>query len=308
MSSRYCQAQGPVAGIAKATPLKMEFDVASVKQNKSGPPSSGGDPMRTNVTTGPGDTFVPTGGIYSGTNVPLIVYIYFAYQMNVSQNHALELSLPAWAKEDRFDIQAKTDKRDATKNDFRLMMRSLLEQRFGLAIHEETREGPVYALVLEKPGKLGPRLRTHPANDTTCTNELLSAPPTPGSARRMPMVDTGGYPVTCGGIVSVESPTVPGKLIGGARNITMEAIANSFAGPGHLENPVIDQTGLTGTFDFTLDFAPELPPGAAPSSDAEDPRPTFRDALAQQLGLKLVSGKGSFDIWVVDHIDHPTPN
>jgi uncharacterized protein (TIGR03435 family) len=283
----------------------MAFDVASVRQNISGPPGAGGgDPMRTNVTTGPGDSYYPTHGVYQGTNVPLVVYIYFAYGMHVTQDAPLRKSLPAWAMEDRFDIQAKTDKLDATKADFRLMMQSLLEDRFKLKIHKETRDGKVYALVLARPGMTGPRLRPHMEDDKTCTNELLPLV-AKSSGAKMPPEATGGFPLTCGGVVPVESEAVPGKLMQGGRNLTMQYIAENLPGAARLDHPVVDKTGLSGRYDFTLDFAPDPAPGADP---VDDPRPLFRDALAQQMGLKLELQEGSYEVWVVDGVEHPSAN
>ncbi len=95
-------------------------------------------------------------------------------------------------------------------------------------------------------------------------------------------------------------------MIPGARNVTMPIIANYLTLPGRLDHPVIDKTGLAGTFDFTLDFARFPGPGADP--DPNDPRPVFRDALMQQLGMKLELEKGSMDVWVVDHVEHPSAN
>ncbi len=289
---------------AQTSGSKMVFDVASVRQNKSGAPNQGGDRMTTNVTTGPGDTYYRTQGVYRGTNVPLDEYIYFAYRMHVTQIEPLRKSLPVWATEDRFDIQAKTDKLDTSKADFRLMMQSLLEERFKLKVHKEMRAGKVYALVLAKPGTTGPRLRPHPADDRTCTNELLPLV-AKGSGPKMPPEATGGFPLTCGGVVPLESVALPGKVMQGGRNLTIEFIAENLPGSFGLDHPVVDKTGLTGRYDFTLDFAPDPAPSA---ESTDDPRPLFRDALAQQMGLKLELQDGSYEVWVVDHVEHPTEN
>ncbi len=135
-----------------ATPPKMAFDVASVRQNLSGTPANGGDPMKSNVPLNPSDDFTDTGGTLTSMNRPLVAYIYFAYKVDNNQYAALTKSLPEWVMTDRFDIQAKTDKHDATKDEMRLMMQSLLAERFKLVIHREAREESVYALVLAKPG------------------------------------------------------------------------------------------------------------------------------------------------------------
>ena len=124
----------------------------------------------------------------------------------------------------------------------------------------------------------------------------------------MPAAVEGGFPATCGGIVGVESTTMPGRMIPGARNVTMALIATTLSGMGNLGRPVIDQTGLTGKFDFTLEYAPELPPGVTPPPNFDMSGPPFTEALKDQLGLKLDSQKGAVDVWIVDHVEHPSEN
>jgi len=97
-------------------------------------------------------------------------------------------------------------------------------------------------------------------------------------------------------------------MIPGARNVTMAQIATALSGMGNLGHPVIDETGLTGRFDFTLEYTPEVPSNRIPPPDIDPPGPTFLDALTQQLGLKLEPQKGSVDVWVVDHIERPSEN
>ena len=112
---------------------KMEFDVASVRENKSGLPPSGVMP-KSNFPLGPGAMYSPNGGLFSASNQPLLVYIMFAYKMTDHEVQALSKQLPNWAATERFDIEAKTDNRAATKDDMRLMMQSLLAERFKLEI------------------------------------------------------------------------------------------------------------------------------------------------------------------------------
>jgi uncharacterized protein (TIGR03435 family) len=87
-------------------------------------------------------------------------------------------------------------------------------------------------------------------------------------------------------------------------------MAASLSGAAGLDRPLSDHTGLTGTFDFTLEWTPEmrgpLPPGA--DAQPEPSGPTFQESLRQQLGLKLESQKGPLDILVVDHVEHPSEN
>ena len=90
----------------------------------------------------------------------------------------------------------------------------------------------------------------------------------------------------------------------------MSLLANSLTGWGSLGRPVIDKTGLKGTYDFTLEFTPEPSLGSStPSETAADfDGPTFREALKEQLGLKIESQKGEVQVIVLDHIDHLIEN
>src|SRR5271163_2421347 len=134
----------------------MSFDVASVKQNKCGlPPSCSID---ANISLIPGDNFASTGGLFTETNWYLRPLIVFAYKLNANHYQLLTAQLPKWANTERFDIEARSSG-NPTKDQFRLMMQSLLADRFKLAAHYETRQLPVFALVLDEPGKLGPTLR-----------------------------------------------------------------------------------------------------------------------------------------------------
>src|SRR5271156_1112855 len=86
---------------AQAPAVKMEFDVASVRQNKSGLPGSGGDKVEANVPLGASNLYAPTGGVFTATNYQAITFIIFAYKVNPSQYAVLEKSLPNWVKTDR---------------------------------------------------------------------------------------------------------------------------------------------------------------------------------------------------------------
>ena len=149
---------------------KVAFDVASVKQNKSAP----GSPVNSNIPLGPGDVYSPTGGLFSATNLPLATYGFFAYKISGNDLQSIVSQLPKWATTDRFDIQARAEG-NPTKDQFRLMMQALLADRFKLAIHSETRQLPVFGLVLDKPGKLGPKLQIHPADSACSENSAGTA-------------------------------------------------------------------------------------------------------------------------------------
>ena len=294
--------QATVAQTLTATADKLAFEVASVK------PSKAGERPYSNFPLGPGDVYVPNGGYFSATNMPLIIYISFAYKIKGNQMQYLLPQLPGWVTADRFDIQARANGNPG-KDQMRLMMRTLLADRFKLAIHNETRQVPLFALVLLKPGATGHQLHPH-AGDSACPT---TAPPpsAPGSAQTPSpsLTVAGGFPALCGGIVQMP-PVVPGRMRVGARNVTIGFIADSLSAAADLGRPMLDQTRLSGTFDFILEWTREvhdpLPPGA--DVQPEPAGPDFQAALREQLGLKLESQKGPVDILVVDHVEHPSEN
>ena len=101
-----------------------------------------------------------------------------------------------------------------------------------------------------------------------------------------------------------------GALQESGNKITMDMLAQ-FLGQS-VDRTVVDRTGLSGVFDFTLEFAPDLGPGSQPgaTASASDPSapPSIFTALQEQLGLKLESQKGPVDVLVIDHVEQPTPN
>jgi uncharacterized protein (TIGR03435 family) len=303
-------ASGPVRGQSVHSPEQdgkkvLKFDVAAIRENKSGLPPLGEDPD-SNVPLGPGNVYSPTGGLFAARNMTLISYIAFAYKMTDNQLSSFKAMAPEWVSNDRFNVQARTDKSDVTKDELRLMMRSLLEERFNLTAHYETQQVTVYALKLIKGGQMGPRLQPHPP-DSTCSSELPTKTDSSSPAPRETI--TGGFPTTCGGIVLLPS-SAPGRVNIGGRNIALILLANSLTDWGQLDHPVIDRTGLSGKFDFALEYVPERRPSAtAPGdTDADLAGPTFREALKQQLGLSLVSEKGEVQVIKLDHIDHVSAN
>jgi uncharacterized protein (TIGR03435 family) len=283
---------------------KMEFDVASVKPNKSGLPPSG-DRLYSNIPLGPQDMFAPTGGLLVATNWPLMQYMVFAYKLTPDQVVSVQSQLPKWATTERFDIQARASG-NPTKDQFRLMMQALLADRFKLAVHYETRQLSVFALVLDKPGKLGPQFQPHPA-DSPCS----AAPPAPASVPGAVATVAGGFPESCGFLSAWPPPSAPGRIRVGARNVPMTMITTSLNVPfTGVDRPVLDKTGLTGKFDFVMEFAPvfngPLPPGA--NFQPDESGPTFLEALKEQLGLKLDPQKGPVDVIIVDHVEPPSEN
>lgn len=293
-------AQGKVPDWQVAAGGKAEFDVASVKPDNAAPSR---ETVNSNVPLGPQDAFTPTGGLFRATNFPLFQYAIFAYKLTPNQVQSVLSQLPKWAKTDRYDVEARATG-NPTKDQYRLMMQALLADRFKLAIHYETKQMPVMALVLNKPGKLGPQMQQHPA-DSTCSTAL---PTVPGPPRTI----AGGYPELCGAMIGGIASDTPGRVRLGGRNMSMTMIATSFSIPqlSGVDRPIVDGTGLSGNFDFTILFTPEingpLPPGANFTPDPNGL--TFLEALKEQLGLKLESQTGPVESIVVDHVEQPSEN
>ncbi len=243
------------------------------------------------------DSSPNSGGLFSVTKFPLNVYIGFAYKLMGNEMMFLGQQLPKWGTMDRFDIQARVEG-NPTTDQMRLMMQSLLADRFKLTVHWETRQLPMFGLVLEKPGKTGPQLTLH-TDDPPCAAQAPA-----GSAPAPPAND--GWFLLCG---AVSVAPISGRMRVGSRNLTMGEIASNLvaASMGALNRPVLDQTGLNGRLDFRVEFTPEFH-GPPPNVQPDTTGPTFLEALKEQLGLKLVPQTGPVDALVIDHVEEPSPN
>lgn len=209
------------------------FEVASVKANRSDAPAGSRYPL------GPGDAYVPNGDFFTATNQELIVYLRFAFKLGQSDL----LGLPGWVYKERFDIEARAQG-NPTKDQVRLMMRALLADRFKLITHTETRKRPVFHLVLVKAGKIGPQLRAD--LDECATGSAPSS--TPGL--QLP-------PMACGSMGQIPA-SAPGLGRLGGRRVTVARIAGFLTNPfTGVDRPVLDRTGLAGTFDFSLEWSVE---------------------------------------------------
>jgi uncharacterized protein (TIGR03435 family) len=279
---------------------KMAFDVASVKSNKSN------DPSNSNVPLGPGDTYSPSGGLFSAKHTTLLNYIMFAYKIpSLNDLHGI----PDWVMTDHFDIEARAQG-NPSKDQMRLMIQSLLVDRFKLAIHTENQTKPIYALVLLKPGKTGPQLQPF-ADDGSCpTTMSFSAPPAPPSALtsksglQLPSMPCGDFRVL--------PASAPGRFRVGGKNVAMTLIARQLPSGAlaGVDRPVFDRTGLSGTFNFSIEWTPKFsgPAPTPPEFTTDDPGPIFTEALQEQLGLKLESTTGPVDVLVIDHVERPSAN
>lgn len=287
--SAFAQAMATVQGADR-----LQFEVASVRQNKSN------DDGFMNVDPTLWDSAVSTGGLYQARNIKLIQYIAFAYSLTQIQLASVVSQAP-WVAEDRFDIEVRAVG-DPTKAQYRIMMQSLLADRFRMVVHYETRQVSIYALVLAKPSKLGPQLRLHHEDDPVCSASATD------TGRQADDVDADGIPTTCLASLILK-PSAPGRMRLGGRNVSMASFAAVETGVGEVDRPMVDETGLKKNVDYTLEWAKARGNmGAGARVDADESAPTFKEALQDQLGIKMVSKKGPVDIFVLDHIEHPSPN
>jgi uncharacterized protein (TIGR03435 family) len=206
---------------------------------------------------------------------------------------------PAWLDSEHYEIVAKVPE-GASKDDLRVMLQSLLEERFKLAVHREKQEGRYYDLLVDKGGA---KLKVPASVPEHGTVEVDS------SGNMQFPAGPLGRPVTLGGknaILMVSSGRV--LLLGNSRPVSALAEALTRC----MDGPVNDLTGLNGEYDFQLDFAappgmkvgPMGPPGQCPtcSSDAEPPLTVFQ-SVRDKLGLKLEPKRGPIDLLVIDRVE-----
>jgi uncharacterized protein (TIGR03435 family) len=211
---------------------------------------------------------------------------------------------PSWIDSDRFEIDAKAEGNPTRDQLFR-MLGPLLEDRFQLKTHRETRELPVYALAIAKNG---PKL-TAP-KEGACSALDPSGPPPPPPRPGQPLSPPCGHLGVLGERAGVR---IQGGQIAIPELIRILAMV--------MGRPVLDRTGLSGTYDISVVFFPDsLAAGlnhqvkagdgsAAPPATAPDNGPpSIVTALQEQLGLKLDSAKGPVEVLVIDHIERPTAN
>jgi uncharacterized protein (TIGR03435 family) len=201
------------------------------------------------------------------TNAALSLFILQAYDVKF-----YEMVAPEWvthASESSYDVSAKI-RPGTTKENYRLMLQRMLSERFHLRVHRETREMPAYVLSL---GKKGPKL-------------------TPPS------------------MAEPQAPHFTATFIGNHfhwafHKAALADLAGSLV--SQFWSPVLDETGLSGEYDFTLDFAPDenwqTRVGWRPASSVPDETPVLATAISEQLGLKLASRRGPVKVLVVDSAD-----
>ena len=257
----------------------LTFDVASVKPNKSGD-------QRVMIQT-------PPNGRYTATNVALRMLLRQAFDVQDFQI----VGGPNWLATDRFDIVAKAPDGITGPDQIRPMVRALLADRFKLVAHNETREMPIFSLVVARAdGKLGAKLSDAKVDcDARFAAARRGGPP---SAFPAP-----GQPIECGFMIA------PGNMnVGGMAMLELARALSPMVG-----RMVIDKTGLKGRYDFQMAFAPEgrgFGPGPGPGPAEQPPvdpnTPSLFTALQEQLGLKLESERGPVDVVVIDRVEQPT--
>jgi uncharacterized protein (TIGR03435 family) len=306
---------------AKPAEAKLEFEVASIKP--SAQPVGG--VIRFDPKGGPGSGD-PGRVTYTFTTIlNLMVDAYSVKRYQVSGG-------PKWLDSEQFDIVAKVPE-GATKEQVKVMLQNLLAERFKLTLHRETKELPMYALVV---GAKGPKLKDSTVTDTPPA--LDSQPKASGAPP--PLRDMKIGPDGC--------PEMPPMAAGRAGNFmmmtpngvclisngqTMDGLATQLS--NRFDRPVVDLTGLKGKYDLRLRYDPSSMPGGrggasmmggmmikdgpglgpaggdpgSRSAPDRDPPPSIFNALQEQLGLKLEAKKGPVDLLVIDHVQRmPTEN
>jgi bla regulator protein BlaR1 len=269
--------------LAQSAAARPSFEAASIKINK-------------NADSPPGTSDGVPGSRFKATAVTLPLLLYAAYDLPESRMSGL----PVWADDMHFDVEAVAAGSPSAEEK-RLMLQSLLADRFQLTAHHEMRRLPAYALVVAKPGKLGPQLHAAAKCDASATASAAAdaGAPAPGACREINFRGTSDSATFEGRDVTIDEfiPFLVG--FGSNRNVDKFGI-NQYS-----DRPIIDHTGLTGRFDFTLTFA-RLPGNniAAASTTA----PTLFTALQEQLGLKLEPQTGPVDVMVIDHVEQPSAN
>jgi len=273
----------PGAGVG-ADGKPPTFAVASIRRNISG-----------NGNCGPPMSYATADGFHM-TNCALILALMTAYVP--ANGNELEffammssriLGAPDWLLADRYDIDARIGEADMAawqkpttqKEMLRAMLQSLLVERCKLAVHRETKDKPIYALVV---GKSGPKFK---AAESTVPAAILAKHP-------------GVVPIPSdGGMIG------PGEKPGSVNlyGAPMGTLALVLSQPA--ERPVVDKTGLTGKYDIKLEMMPQGPQAA---DGTQDPGASIFTVVQEQLGLKLESGKDEVEILVIDHMERPTEN
>ncbi len=267
-----------------AVQAKPVFEAASVKRSKATDDNWQGSPG----TNDPESTRM--------TGSPMRRLLGRAFRLRPIDLEDL-IKGPAWIDAEYYDVVAKIPP-NTTDDVFRQMFQSLLIERFALAFHHETKEFSVYDLVVDKNG---PKIKQAVSDPKA----LPAAGPTPRQR------DGNGFPVIPPGMTgffqtygSLQA-SARGHAFWTVRAQPLSELALRLTDPNAGRLRVIDKTGLTGNYDYTLEFSIVPFPGVPVPDDFVSPM----DAVREQLGLRLVPAKASLDVVVIDHLEKvPTEN
>jgi bla regulator protein blaR1 len=269
---------------AKGQAGKVEFEVASVRLNEKWKFADPGYSLDSD------DSYVPGQGLFVA-DAPLSTFIAFAYKLDLL--HSMIANLPNWANEQSYEIRARVSG-TPSKDQVRLMMRSMLVERFQLAIHFEKQERSALALTLIKPGKLGPGLHRH---DEGAGCKVSGPPPRPdGQISELDWLPCNTY-------FALDRPE--GAIFAAARNTTMRQLCAFLSNVGGYGRTVVDQSGIAGAIDFGIEYTRPKPNGDVEHSS---PVATLEEALGDQLGVKLKPVKALVDIPIVDQVSPSKEN
>jgi uncharacterized protein (TIGR03435 family) len=248
------------------------FEVVSVKPNASGDANS--------------TSIVLPGARYTATNATLRMLIKTAYQVHDDQI----AGGPGWMNTDRFDITARGAGNPAPAefvNQARLMLRAALTDRLQLTLRRETREIPVYTLMLaRRDGRFGPQFRRAEA---TCSGPSTPLPVASDAPEPVPDLPCDGGFSRAGHI--------------GARARDVSTLLRSLS--TWTDRVLIDRTELSGWFDWDLQWTPE---SSSPEVGTDADRLPLVTALREQLGMRLEAQRSAIEVLVVDRAERPRPN
>ncbi len=214
-----------------------------------------------------------------------LIYTAYGEGMNTS---ATVTGGPDWVNRTAYAVEGLAHE-PATQRQFQAMLRTLLEDRFGLKIHTETKEGSIYALVLDRSdGKLGPKVQ---AWDGTCVGGRM---PTPD--------DDPVYPRCLSGYIA------PGIRLEGAAMYSAADLLSLPMSRNLLGRVVQDRTGLTGRYRMELEYQFTAPRPLDPAVPADTSQPSLFTAIREQWGLKLEPAQGPFKVFAIESAHPPAEN
>lgn len=249
----------------------QSFDVISIKPNHS-----------VNEGTSLGDSLP---GTFTAKNFSLLQLLEYAYDVKEGQIEGL----PSWASSDTYEIIAKTDDAaaaqerplpyDQRRQLIRTRVQALFSDRFALMLHHETKDLPVLTLTVAKGGP-----------------KLSEAALTPAEGDAHPLPPGSFMTGMTGAQWIMKSNQAP-----------LSILITALSGEPEISGRVVlDRTGLSGKYSFTLQWARENL--SADTAASGTPGPSLFSALTQQLGLRLQSTKAAVDVLVIDHVEPPSPN